>query len=139
MSTERRRHTLREWTPFVLVLSSALLAGCLEPTNVQGQEPLREVEIAEDFKFKTARSVRVELVADPVLERYGPLSVDISLPGGNRIYQGPLRSDGTLSVDLGIPTKDQSLDIHVKGENKEIDQTVTIQDGVVREVLREQS
>ena len=120
----RRRTRLTAAGLAVLALAAA---GCNADEPVAPTvEPLRQIDIPEDFTFAMSRGIELQVVADAALAYFAPLSVQVSLPTGGTLYEGPVVAGTPKRIEVLAPLADGELVVKLTGRSKHIEERVAV-------------
>lgn len=112
------------------MLLACLTVACASPEpEAVAPAGLGEVEIPADFTFATQRAVTVEVAGDTA---WDALLVEVRLPSGELVYQGPILPDAP--VRLAAATAVDAFDVRVQGADldRELRAEVTAGRAVIR-------
>jgi hypothetical protein len=109
-------------------------AGCNadEPASPT-VEPLRQIDIPADFTFSMTRGVQLRVAVDAALALHAPLSVQVSLPSGGKLYEGPVEAGSERRVEVLAPLAAKELVVALHGRAKHLEQRAVV-DGAVAQV-----
>jgi hypothetical protein len=132
--------TIRRVTRLTVLGLSALTlaaAGCDadEPVTPTA-EPLRQVEIPEDFTFSMSRGLSLEVTADEALAFHAPLAVQVSLPDGGKLYRGPIEAGAAKHIEVLAPRAADELVIELTGRSKALSKRVAVDGANLQVTLR---
>jgi hypothetical protein len=118
-------------------LLSAGLGGFSCRSSTDKAPTLGTIKTPPSFTFATSAPVAVEVAAEPgTLGEADAAALDIQLPDGRILYQGPLRVGKQLNLRLSIPTKDKELRFRVRGIDLDRTSTVAIAAGRASHTFR---
>lgn len=124
-------------TVIALAAISIAAAGCDadEPVTPTA-EPLREIAIPEDFTFSMSRGLSLEVTADVALAFHAPLAVQVSLPDGGKLYQGPLEAGAAKRISVLAPRAAGELVVELTGRSKALTKRVAVDGSELQVNLR---
>lgn len=122
---------IRRVTRLVVVVMVSLVAAAASGCNADEavtptSDPLREVQIPEDFTFSMSRGVALEVTADQALSFHAPLAVQVSLPDGATLYRGPLEAGQAKHIEVLAPRAAEALVVELSGRSKNLTKRVAV-------------
>lgn len=125
---------MRKFTTIVInALAGAALVsvvGCAQQAgdaNTPDQpQTLRDVEIPEDFTFATSRGVALTVAANEATIGAPTAALEVARADGRVLYRGPLSVGSPLTLNLAVPTKDDSLKLKLSANGQEHNADVVI-------------
>lgn len=118
---------------FIHALAGAALVsvvGCAQGTeggaNPDEPKSLRDVEIPADFTFATSRAVALTVSASQESIGAPAAALEVQRADGRVLYRGPLSVQTPLTLNLAVPTKDDSVKLKLSANGQEHTADVSI-------------
>jgi len=111
---------------FIQALAGAALltvVGCAQGTDGTNgtDEPtsLRDVEIPADFTFATSRAVALTVAASQETLGAPSAALEVQRADGRVLYRGPLSAQTPLTLNLAVPSKDDTVKLKLSANGQE--------------------